>query len=864
MARALLLVFSAMIALLAGPATSVGSIGNIGGSHTADDTLTWAHADCPTASFADGKPFTIVAWLYQEPGDRDAGQLNAFFHADDVCRLAMDYGDENVQASLSTAAGTVLVEIDDFTTDGTSGGALPAGAWILTALSWEEPPDGTSTGTATLRCRSDAVTGDGGTGTTGFRKGQASGAAGASVSALGTVFGFRVGGGDTRHWTGIRSVFIRNHAITDSDFDDLWESRSPTAPYELDNLSGGGTLSGPTGHIWNGGIFHPTSPYSDGTSGAVAALPGDLATDLNIVTFNADAAELPGSLLHVRPMTVGADSTFRVVDVFDEAENWSGFFSPRVDDSLNLVQNTSGSLGDNAERLALQEYTGVVKCVSWAHSRAVRTSCLNGRTFPEQYSHGFTAAHLEAQCGGFNYPIRHGTRFFGQDASAESIWSSGNWTLIHGGTFAGDLRSFQRFWSGGGTHAPVGGSLGPAGGAILRSGTKIQIVFHPEEGTLLTHTDDATLEIYVLQHGGDPEMTVTPVKSSSLGTQGTPTGSPVVVPGPTIVLSHTLSGGDVIASATQIALAGDLSASIQTGQLVLIQAEPGETILNHAINKVESVTGGPTTIVTFEHPWPTAPEIDQTLQFAEVQVEKHVTSLPGLDAIDEQDHRGIVIENSGTGIVVVFANSFWIDGALGEIHGPAGWGGAGYVPQLAAEFSGAHERMFELLAPEVVFSFAAGHETSPEDWPLAVQAVRGGHPDSDIILISTRIDAHAWDLYATDDGNTAAIGVYGMSVRDHPDVGDFAELCGRFANANTSHFSAEGNRLVSLAAIDLMAESASCTPDLDGDDSVGFSDVLVVIGAWGCTSCPDEDLNGNGIVDFADLLVVISGWGICP
>ncbi|MHC5115186.1 MAG: hypothetical protein ACYTGP_12250 [Planctomycetota bacterium] len=55
-----------------------------------------------------------------------------------------------------------------------------------------------------------------------------------------------------------------------------------------------------------------------------------------------------------------------------------------------------------------------------------------------------------------------------------------------------------------------------------------------------------------------------------------------------------------------------------------------------------------------------------------------------------------------------------------------------------------------------------------------------------------------------------------------------------------------------------------CIADLDLDGAVGFSDILLVIGAWGpCGGC-QRDLNGNGIVDFADILVIISNWGPCP
>jgi hypothetical protein len=58
-----------------------------------------------------------------------------------------------------------------------------------------------------------------------------------------------------------------------------------------------------------------------------------------------------------------------------------------------------------------------------------------------------------------------------------------------------------------------------------------------------------------------------------------------------------------------------------------------------------------------------------------------------------------------------------------------------------------------------------------------------------------------------------------------------------------------------------------CPADLDGNDGVGFGDLLVLLSAWGpCPpepTCP-EDLDGSGEVEFGDLLMLLSAWGPCP
>jgi len=56
----------------------------------------------------------------------------------------------------------------------------------------------------------------------------------------------------------------------------------------------------------------------------------------------------------------------------------------------------------------------------------------------------------------------------------------------------------------------------------------------------------------------------------------------------------------------------------------------------------------------------------------------------------------------------------------------------------------------------------------------------------------------------------------------------------------------------------------SCPADLDDSDDVGFSDLLILLAAWGppCPGCP-ADLDGSGEVLFGDLLILLAAWGPC-
>ncbi len=55
-----------------------------------------------------------------------------------------------------------------------------------------------------------------------------------------------------------------------------------------------------------------------------------------------------------------------------------------------------------------------------------------------------------------------------------------------------------------------------------------------------------------------------------------------------------------------------------------------------------------------------------------------------------------------------------------------------------------------------------------------------------------------------------------------------------------------------------------CPADLDGDGSVGASDLLSLLVSWGpCKGCP-ADFDGNGTVGASDLLTLLANWGPCP
>ena len=81
--------------------------------------------------------------------------------------------------------------------------------------------------------------------------------------------------------------------------------------------------------------------------------------------------------------------------------------------------------------------------------------------------------------------------------------------------------------------------------------------------------------------------------------------------------------------------------------------------------------------------------------------------------------------------------------------------------------------------------------------------------------------------------------------------------------------SADGRTIAGLGSggvgfiVRLPALKSPCSGDFDGSGSVDFSDLLVLLSAWGpCAACA-EDLDGSGNVDFSDLLALLTVWGDC-
>jgi hypothetical protein len=60
-----------------------------------------------------------------------------------------------------------------------------------------------------------------------------------------------------------------------------------------------------------------------------------------------------------------------------------------------------------------------------------------------------------------------------------------------------------------------------------------------------------------------------------------------------------------------------------------------------------------------------------------------------------------------------------------------------------------------------------------------------------------------------------------------------------------------------------LVEVMDCLADVDLDQSVDVTDLLILLSDWNKDASP-ADLNGDAAVNVMDLLVILEGWGPCP
>ncbi|MCH7849592.1 MAG: hypothetical protein IIB53_14675 [Planctomycetes bacterium] len=111
---------------------------------------------------------------------------------------------------------------------------------------------------------------------------------------------------------------------------------------------------------------------------------------------------------------------------------------------------------------------------------------------------------------------------------------------------------------------------------------------------------------------------------------------------------------------------------------------------------------------------------------------------------------------------------------------------------------------------------------------------------------ATREDAHRQALDA---------------VSDDP---EFVAVSIPWAISDEGQIAGQGNHIEFGGVATRLTRILPPLGDLDGDGTVGVSDLLILLGAWGqCDDCNDciADLDGDCVVGVKDLLILLGNWG---
>lgn len=134
----------------------------------------------------------------------------------------------------------------------------------------------------------------------------------------------------------------------------------------------------------------------------------------------------------------------------------------------------------------------------------------------------------------------------------------------------------------------------------------------------------------------------------------------------------------------------------------------------------------------------------------------------------------------------------------------------------------------------------------------------GNLPSSAVIVRASSNDfvaLHAATI-AVEETLTADINTIGQLF--NKPLGDIVSLHFQVANEGNSQVPGIGAYFDDIT-INLI--EADCAEDLDGDNTVGTSDLLELFSQWG-TDGP-ADFDDSGAVDTADLLILFANWGPC-
>lgn len=643
---------------------------------------------------------------------------------------------------------------------------------------------------------------------------------------------------------------LRSEIVTPADLDAVFNSRRCFAPLDTDRRSVGGVMSGPAGAVWMIGHSMPTFP-SNGTGASTfdrAAVVGRLVNKNNVTVYVAGPGTGPQWNL-----TKAAASTRDLFFAGHGDEPYNRFF---IRDRWNTGVGPGWVPGvaPAAAELLKDQPTRQLRMIASSNSRGVKNGDGSGLS-PGNYAHGFIEKYRANVCGILMRPAvltSGGNPWFGFDCSLMNPAQSAPGTIFELSSTTDNSCDFARFFTG---SAAFG--RGPGAGLFMLPGSNYSLRCRPENLSLLNGQSPLDVEAYVMAFPG-----ASPIRwRGDRGPNQAGTGSVGAWITDTLDTARiTLMPDPIIfQTSTIFAFFGDQRANILVGDACVITQGPGA----RCISLVKSIAyDGIRTRVTLEKPVLVAPTSASTVKFGPWELRAIRINFPAQPPTDPNTWRGIGIVADAGGIgFPVYAFSAVRTDTNGYIFGTAGWGGHGYQQQLDNSFAPANVAWMALTKADVWFQVPAQQLSLPPVMSDYTDLVRAALPTCDVIWAGESglfaDPAPAWHQYILT--NAAAKGVVGLSVLEHPRIGDLHEQYADGMLSDNDHYSQRGNRRLADIWVAQLRQAlrTGCPADFDNSGTVDPAD-LASFEADLAQGKPDADINADGLVDDQDLAAFLA------
>ena len=609
-------------------------------------------------------------------------------------------------------------------------------------------------------------------------------------------------------FSGAMMLYILDYVLTDAEFDDIYASRSPTAPLDTSLLSIPG---GKTGVIYSPGLTVPSNVNNDVVAGAVPVLVGDAVSVNNYCVYHNEVGVTnAGDLRTPRAVVLGSTADHRHASPFEGSWAVSEWFQRRVTAGVDPAVSAAG-VSPVARRLAMNAPSGVERVVALANSRGVRAVGANTsglpRTLGENHAHGI-AAELLSNVGGVENRVTTGVAaFFG--VRGETFRTTGTVQSIEP-TAAGVLRSYTRFWTGNGT-ASSGGAIAPGTGVHVAASSSIAPGFRQETGSLLLDANNVVETIRYLLFPGAGEVTFQPNFSSSHAGAGSNYGESTAVDCNTQVMATSVDGSYTIGDNTM----GITSAQLAAWSLV----QDGHACHNLATGEINMIASIELTnidemadtcdvAITFEYDWLTNPVTTNGVSFGPVAIATTERTLP--NSAGSNQRRRVVCTTDSAGPAVLL--SWWthVPGENQWVIVSAGWSGNGLGPQRTSVSDADFARMVEAMDPGLWLLIKAEQGSSfPADLVTFTDDIRAEQPGAEIVWLSP-IEVGNTGFDTASISNAAANDVIAASA--WPFGGDEIEQFADGLRADSSHFSHRGEQFSAATWLTQLGEIAEPDP----------------------------------------------------